>query len=188
MKKSLIISALPEELSFIESIKNVPIIYSGVGKINASISAMMATEQGYTKIINIGSSGSKKHKVGTIHKIGVLYQDIDCTPLCDYGLTYNEKDDRIDLEDGNEISCFTTDYFYDILQNEKYSNNYLKAINKFDFFDMESYAIAKVCKRRNVDFVCYKWVSDDGDGELWEDNKSITFESIKTIIDSEFEN
>ena len=75
-----------------------------------------------------------------------------------------------------------------ILQNEKYSNNYLKAINKFDFFDMESYAIAKVCKRRNVDFVCYKWVSDDGDGELWEDNKSITFESIKTIIDSEFEN
>jgi adenosylhomocysteine nucleosidase len=29
-----------------------------------------------------------------------------------------------------------------------------------DVVDMEAYAIAKVCKKHNIEFLCYKFVSD----------------------------
>ena len=42
-----------------------------------------------------------------------------------------------------------------------------------DLVDMESYAIAKVCKIKNVFFECYKYVSDytnEQSGNDWDEN------------------
>jgi nucleoside phosphorylase len=47
---------------------------------------------------------------------------------------------------------------------------------------MECFAIAKVCKRFNIKFSSYKWVSDDGDGSNWKENCKIGFEKIKQIL------
>ena len=49
-------------------------------------------------------------------------------------------------------------------------------------FDMECYAIAKVCKRFQLNFSSYKWVSDDGDGSDWKENCRIGFEKVKTLL------
>ena len=187
MKKTVIIAALQEELGNIDLLFDIPIIYSGVGKINASSAATQANYLGFEKIINIGSSGSYKHKLGKILKIGKSFQDIDCTPLCPYGVTLFENDSEfIILEEGNEISCFTTDYFYDHNQNDKYSQFYMDKIKNCDFFDMECNAIAKVAKKFKMDFCCFKWVSDGGNSEDWEKNKSYNISDLKNLIEYEF--
>ena len=47
---------------------------------------------------------------------------------------------------------------------------------------MECFAIAKICKRFDIKFTSYKWVSDGGDGGNWKENCKIGFKKIKQII------
>lgn len=180
MSRAFII-ALPEETDHIKSINSDIIFYSGVGKINATIAACMAYKLGYTEIINIGSCGSLKHIPGTIVKVGNVYQDIDVRPLCDYGFTVNDLSKNI-VFDNTNISCFTTDYFVDLNHKEKYSEEYLKMIKQCDIFDMECFAIAKVCKMYKIKFSSYKWVSDNGNGSDWKENCKVGLNSVLNLL------
>ena len=40
-----------------------------------------------------------------------------------------------------------------------------------DVVDMEAYAIAKVCKLENIQFKCFKYISDKADGNAENDWK-----------------
>jgi nucleoside phosphorylase len=55
-------------------------------------------------------------------------------------------------------------------------------IDECTVFDMECFAIAKVCKRFNIKFKAYKWVSDDGDADNWKEMCHIGFETVKSIL------
>jgi adenosylhomocysteine nucleosidase len=170
--------ALQEELSGLKEINGIPIIYCGVGKINASIGTFNAIKMGFDEIINIGSCGSKNYKVGEVIKIGKVFQDIDSSPISEYGITPFENDSEyIEISDSNE-SCFTTDYFYDKNQINKYSPKYLEMINKCSVFDMESYSIAKICRIFDIKYNSYKWVSDDGNHSDWLNNCKLGFENL----------
>ena len=149
------IVALPDEVEVQGKILGSPVIFSGVGKINATMAAYRAFSEGYKEVINIGSCGSLKFKPGNVVKIGQVFQDIDATPLQD---------------------------FYDAKQRDKYSLNYLKMIDECSVFDMECFAIAKVCKRFNMKFKAYKWISDDGDANNWKEMCHIGFETVKNIL------
>jgi len=182
MNKVFIV-AVPDEVEIQGMILGNPVIFSGVGKINASIAAYTAFNQGYKEIINIGSCGSLKHKAGEIIKIGQTFQDIDSTPIAEYGHTpFESSSYQIILDSKNNNTCFTTDYFYDEKQKSKYSEKYLEMINRCSVFDMECFAIAKVCKRFNIKFNSYKWVSDDGNASNWKENCKIGFNKIKDIL------
>ena len=175
MSKVFIV-ALPEEIENQKTILNYPVIFSGVGKINASQAASKAFYLGYTEIVNIGSCGSLKHSSGELLKIGKVFHDIDGTPLAEYGEIPFEKNSKIiNLNPKSNISCFTTDYFYDENQKSKYSKNYLNMIRECSIFDMECYALAIVSKRLGVKFSSYKWVSDNGDALNWRENCKIGF-------------
>jgi nucleoside phosphorylase len=50
---------------------------------------------------------------------------------------------------------------------------------------MECFALAKVCKRFNLKFSSYKWVSDDGDGSDWAENCKVGLEKVKEILKNE---
>jgi adenosylhomocysteine nucleosidase len=140
------IVAVPDEVETQTTILGSPVIFSGVGKINATMAAYRAFSEGYKEVINIGSCGSLRFKAGDIVKVGQVFQDIDATPLQEYGSTPFEASSRqIVLDSDSNITCFTTDYFYDTKQRDKYSKNYLKMIDKCSIFDMECFAIAKVC-------------------------------------------
>ena len=54
MNKKVFIVAVPEEVKAQGNILDTPVIFSGIGKINATISAMAAFNSGYSEIINIG--------------------------------------------------------------------------------------------------------------------------------------
>ena len=188
MNKKVFIVAVPDEVDIQGKILEYPVIFSGVGKINATMAAMSALHLGYNEIINIGSCGSLKLPVGKIAKVGQVFQDIDATPLDEYGSTpFDANSKQIILDTNSDISCFTTDYFYDNNQLSKYSPYYLEMIEKCSIFDMECYAIAKVCRRYNVKFSSYKWISDGGDHSHWKENCKIGFEKVKVILNEQFE-
>jgi adenosylhomocysteine nucleosidase len=178
------IVAVHDEVETQTTILGSPVIFSGVGKINATMAAYKAFSEGYKEVINIGSCGSLRFKPGSVIKIGQVFQDIDATPLQEYGHTpFEAASHQIILDTDSNITCFTTDYFYDAKQRLKYSENYLKMIDKCSVFDMECFAIAKVCKRFNMKFTSYKWVSDDGDASSWKEMCHIGFNKVKEILD-----
>ena len=55
------------------------------------------------------------------------------------------------------LTCYTGDRFRTPSQYE-------------DVCDMEAYAIAKVCYLHNVDFISYKYITDDGNADDWVSN------------------
>ena len=183
MNNKVFIVAVADEVDIQGKILDIPVIFSGVGKINATIAATMAFNFGYKEIINIGSCGSLNHSVGDIIKIGQTFQDIDATPLDNYGSTpFEPNSKQIVLDIKSPTTCFTTDYFFDKSQLPKYSSYYIDMIKKCDVFDMECFALAKVCKRFNLKFSSYKWVSDEGSHDNWKENCKIGFEKIKQIL------
>jgi adenosylhomocysteine nucleosidase len=180
MSKAFIV-ALREELNHLEEINGSPVFFCGVGKVNAGLGAAELINKGVSEIINLGSCGSTLHKTGEIIKVGRVFQDIDCSPICEYGHTaFQEGDPFIVLDSASTYSCFTTDYFYDHVQHEKYSSHYLRMINSCSVFDMELFAIARACQKMQVPLTAYKWVSDDGDFSQWQQNCEL---SSKKVID-----
>lgn len=189
MNKKIFIVAVPNEVEIQGNILDIPVIFSGVGKVNATIAAMHAFSLGFNEIINIGSCGSLHLPVGEIANVSLVCQDIDATPLSLYGETpFETNSNQIVLDPYHPpVSCFTTDYFYDSSQRLKYSKSYLEMIEKCSIFDMECFAIAKVCKRFGIKFSSYKWVSDSGEHSNWEENCKIGFEKVKVILNEQFE-
>lgn len=182
MSKVFIV-ALMDETGGKTQINGINVIYSGVGKINATMAAYRAFNEGYSEVINIGSCGSLIHPPGAIVKVGITYQDIDARPISEYGETpFEPHYNQVVIDRSNITKCFTTDYFVDLSYKEKYSEDYLDMIHKCDIFDMECFALAKVCHRFGVKFSSYKWVSDNGDGGNWKDNCKIGFEKVKQLL------
>jgi adenosylhomocysteine nucleosidase len=165
------ITAVKEELDGAMHILDIPVHYCGVGKVNAAIGTFELIKRGATEIINLGSCGSLLQPLGEIIKIGKVFQDIDASPLSPYGETpFEDGPHFIDLDPGSSVTCFTTDYFYDHTQKSKYSPSYVNSIQRNSVFDMELYAIAKVCRMHQVKCSAFKWVSDDGNFEHWQEN------------------
>jgi adenosylhomocysteine nucleosidase len=179
--KRIYIVALPLEVDMKTNINGDTIYFSGVGKINAAYTAAQVCMLKPDEIINIGSCGSLTLSPNEIIEVGTVYQDIDGTPLCEYGVTPFENDKEIKISD-SLFTCFTTDYFVDMTQKSKYSKNYLDMIQKVSIFDMECFAIAKICSKFNIPFRAIKWISDNGDGKDWQDNCKINFEKVIKML------
>jgi adenosylhomocysteine nucleosidase len=177
------IVAVPEEVNSTTTILGSPVIFSGLGKINASMAVYNAFISGYKEIINIGSCGSLKYPSSEIIKVGQVFQDIDPRPLAEYGYTPGEPlGNQVIIDSKSNNTCFTTDYFYDKNQLSKYSPEYLYMIKNCDIFDMECFALAKICNHFGIKFSSYKWVTDDGDATHWEELCHIGFNKVKEII------
>lgn len=183
MNKVLLV-AVAEEVGNVSSLNGVPVKVCGVGKVNAAIGAFECIKQGFEEIINIGSCGSINHSYGEILKIGKVFQDLDARPICDYGLSpFELPEPFIVIDSQSNHSCFSTNYFYDKNQTQKYSQDYLDSLNKHSVFDMECYAMAKTCKKFGIRFSSYKWVSDDGDHEHWIENCKL---SLRKFLEMEW--
>lgn len=182
MNNRVYIVATNLETGNIVQFNNTQIIYSGIGKINATIATMKAFVLGYNEVINIGSCGSLKLNKNEIVDVGNVYQDIDLSPICGYGVTpYDKCPSDMKISDSGK-KCFTTDYFYDFTQQNKYSKHYIQMVNECDIFDMECFAIAKVCYIHRMSFRSFKWVSDNGGDVSWEDNCRIGFKKLEEYI------
>jgi len=162
MRKIILVSATPKEHGGLTELYGIPIFQVGIGKVSAAtnLTEIILTERPDV-VINFGSCGNlKNHKIGGLLQVGKVINDLDTM-----GLSENPP---IKLC-GTDIKCFTTDTIYD-RTHSRYTDTYNSAIEDCNIVDMECYALAQVCKRMGVEFQSYKWVSDDGTPDDWEDN------------------
>jgi adenosylhomocysteine nucleosidase len=149
--KTIILLALKEEAPSLGAYSNV--FFTGVGKVNAaSMTAMLIERHKPDRIINFGTAGGITVHSG-LHQVSKFVQrDMIC---CELGskpgqTPFESKYEIILNTGGNGLTCSTGDNFVTD------SNLQIPA----DVVDMEAYAIAKVCQRNLVEFLCYKYISD----------------------------
>jgi adenosylhomocysteine nucleosidase len=161
MYNDLILIALKEEAP--DMVANPNVVFTGVGKINAAmIASEMIMRYKPSRIINFGTAGGITVKSGFHQVTKFIQRDMMCCELgCKPGQTPFE--DGVVLDFGDGLTCSTGDNFVT-------DNNLLLPA---DVVDMEAYAIAKVCKKNNIDFLCYKFVSDGANDDSLNDWQSM---------------
>ena len=179
MGKIILVSATPLEHGGLKDINGVPIFQVGIGKTNAAMNmTKIIIEENPDLVINFGSCGNlQKNKVGEILEVGETYNNIDVRPFSEYGCTPESNECEIKLSESG-IKCFSTDQIYDNTRTD-YAEKYLEMIAGCDIVDMECYPLAYVCMKYGVSFKSYKWVSDDGDVDSWEENAAIGFQNFR---------
>jgi len=52
-----------------------------------------------------------------------------------------------------------------------------------DVVDMEAYAIAKVCYLNDIDFISFKYITDDGNADDWKKNCGEGVKEFKKVLE-----
>ena len=174
----LIVTALASELP---SYLPEKLLFTGVGKINAThvLTRYLASHPEVKTVINYGTAGAAYGvSKGELVKCTTFIQgDIDCGELVGGpGITFGDDEILSNvLQFGTEgLICRTQDQFVNDIHGLDLFDHLIHG-NKFNCVDMEAYALAKVCAYMNKDFLCYKYISDDADGNAdgdWQENVS----------------
>ena len=185
MNKPLIVCALKHEFSSKSKLFNI--LYTGVGKVNAAISltSYISNNTKPNFIINYGTAGSQKKKLGSLVDCTKFIQrDMDASGL---GFEIYETPLETSIPKIIDFSYFKENAL------KSYSmcatgDNFLeskKEVHIGDVVDMEAYALAKVCHKFKVPFISYKYISDGADekaSENWTDNVRKGNELFKSKI------
>ena len=159
-----VVMALRVESSGVFEAAGVPVLYCGVGKVNAAIALTRELSryahrgQDMPLVVNFGSAGSRCHASGTLVACHEFVQrDMDVTALgFPPGVTpYDEAP-----------SCLTFDPVFPLPAAVCGSGDSFATADgdvACAVVDMEAYALAKVCWRENAKFACVKYVTDGAD-------------------------
>ena len=154
------------------------VLYTGVGKVNATfkLTERLCDSNYYSLkpklVINYGTAGSRKiKKKQLVDCTKFVQRDMDVTGL---GFMKGQTPfenlvpivldyDHVEFNPiGKKLRCGTGDNFVQT-NEDTYS----------DVFDMEAYALAKVCHHYKVPFISFKYITDNADEHSpkdWEDN------------------
>lgn len=193
LNECLFVIACKEESNGLFETLNGNLIYTGVGKVNATyyltkkLYEMKANHNLPKYIINVGSCGSKKYKRGSlVYCNRFIQRDMDATAFgYEKGMTPSDIFPLI-LEHKNLIDdlpngiCGSGDSFVTTQEVD----------SRIDLVEMEGYALAKVAKMENIDFIAIKYITDGLDengGDDWnkevKSSSEVMFDYIKKIIE-----
>ena len=171
----LVVMALPAESDGVFEAAGVPVLYCGVGKVNAAI-ALTRELRRYVHdgrrppaVLNFGSAGSRVHATGSFLACHEFVQrDMDVSGLgFALGVT--------PFEDTPARLCFEPRFAHlpAAVCGSGDSFSMVAAAVECGVVDMEAYALAKVCWLENAPFACVKYVTDGADhaaADHWRDN------------------
>ncbi len=170
-----VVMALEVESQGLFADQGVPVLYTGIGKVNAAYRlgralALYRAEHGkLPRVVNFGTAGSTTLAAGTV--VGCrrfVQRDMDVsglgfppghTPFEDVPAILEFPPLLSHLPEG---VCGTADRF----ETEKPQGD-------CDVIDMEAYALAKVCHLEGAEFCAVKFVTDGADGDAgvsWQSN------------------
>jgi len=185
--KILIVSALKQEISDWGLNTGHNIVYTGVGKVNATYSLLKALQRkNYDLVINYGTAGSRNVPIHTLVDCTKFIQrDIDASGLgFPRGTTPFEDEDTkiIDFSHvknpiGKNLICGTGDNFVQDVSKE---------LTDIDVFDMEAYSLSKTCWKSHINFVSYKYVTDNADESSpndWNHNCGKGMKEFKRVLE-----
>ena len=184
---TIVVIALRVESSGVFEAAGVPVLYCGVGKVNAAIALTKElsryAHQGEEMplVVNFGSAGSRCFAPGTLVACQEFVQrDMDGSGLgFALGITpYDEAPSALTFEPvfthlpsavcGSGDSFATADIEVDCA-----------------VIDMEAYALAKVCWHENARFACVKYVTDGADhaaADDWQRNVHVAAEEFLQLF------
>lgn len=156
---NIIIIALEQEAPKLRLRPDV--FYCGVGKINAAMTTATLIERHRPRrVINFGTAGGITVGTGLHHVTRFVQRDMQCTGLgFAAGITPFDDTGAVIEIDAQGLTCSTGDNFVTD------PNLQIPA----DLVDMESYAIARVCVRAQIEFDCYKFVTDQANPNAYHD-------------------
>lgn len=186
--RPLVVMALPEESLGLVEKTGVNVLYTGVGKVNATYTLTRALGQMLREgaelplVLNLGSAGSPVFPTGSLvasHRF--VQRDMDAT-----GLGFAPGETPFDttpvllecplvfpaLSHG---VCGSGDSF---LQGS--------SLVPCEIIDMEAYALARVCHRETAPFACVKYITDDADAEShkdWQQNLRLAAEAFAALCE-----
>lgn len=180
MSSPLLVFAMKEESQ--EVFFGYDVLHSGIGKVNAAYALTTALKTRKPSIvINMGTAGSRKHKGGSIVSCTSFVQrDMDVTALGFEKWKTPFSPDPVVINHGvhakgfPEGLCGSGDNF-----------DASAGSDDFDVVDMEAYALALICQRENIPFMCLKYVSDGADGDAsrdWKEALHHTAEQLKQAL------
>jgi len=196
----LIVCALEQEVNgVLDGVLPDPrqIIYTGVGKVNATGQLTERLHSSHLKflplmpklVINYGTAGSRKLPIGELVDCTKFIQrDMDVTGLgfMKHQTPFEQEVpiildyDHVQFNPiGKKLRCGTGDNF---VQDNMGSYS--------DVYDMEAYALAKVCHVYSVDFISFKYITDNANessSKDWEDNCSDGIIEFKERVLDEIE-
>ncbi len=159
--KILLVYAIPEEKIEV-NIPNAEVIYveTGIGKVNAAMHTMRAIcEYHPDVVINLGSAGTLNHKVGDI---------IVCNSFVDRDLrnvTLDGVISEIEFDRDAINRIFLSEHLMDhakLIGTCNTGDSFITQGTDIegDVIDMESYAVADVCRNMGIPFIAVKYVTD----------------------------
>ena len=172
---TLVVVALRAESAGVFEAAGIPVLYCGVGKVNAAIALgrelarYLRQGQALPLVLNFGSAGSRRFATGTLLQCHEFVQrDMDVSGL-GFALGVTPYDDA--------PPCLRFERIFDHLPSAVCGSGdsfaTLPTAMDCGVVDMEAYALAKVCWCEKAQFACAKYVSDGADhaaADDWQQN------------------
>ena len=155
MPNFVAIVALPSELPREVWGRDEPLIYSGVGKLNAAISTLESIEKYQPEfILNLGTVGSIRDDLAGVIEIEKVFQrDFDAAPLVPRGVVPFDDKPHMLRTDFGQYSCGSGDSF--VKEKEEWLIK-----NNIDVVDMELFGIAQACYSKSIPWRSFKFITD----------------------------
>lgn len=155
---TLIVTALEAELP---TFWGGPVLFTGVGKVCAAtaLTKHLAEQPNIKRVINYGTAGGIKGVTkGQVYPINKFVESDFRS--CSLSLPHRDMI-AFDswLSDVDHLCASTQDHF--VTDPTELDN--VPFGDQVNVVDMESYALAYVCEQFGVQFICYKYISDDAD-------------------------
>jgi adenosylhomocysteine nucleosidase len=175
LPSTLVVVALRAESAGVFEAAGIPVLYCGVGKVNAAIALTREltryAQQGQAMplVLNFGSAGSRRHPTGVLvgcHEF--VQRDMDVSGL-GFALGVTPYDEA--------PAALRCDPVFKHLPSAVCGSgdSFATTVTDMDcgVVDMEAYALAKVCWHEKAQFACVKYVSDGADhtaADDWQQN------------------
>jgi len=181
----LLVMALPSESNGLFEKNNIEVLYTGVGKINAAytitkkISELKSKNQKIDLVINLGTAGSNFFNKGELVECTSFVQrDMDVRAFgYEFGKTPQEEDIPLYIKTAKRFEhlrtgiCGTGDSFAT-----------KPPLVDCNVLDMESYAIAKICRKEDINFAAVKYISDGADDNSTKDWNECLDDNSKKLL------
>lgn len=174
------VMALPGESQGLFERENIPVFYTGIGKVNAALTAADIIHKTKCKVmINLGTAGSSKFNTHDLIEVSTFVQrDMDLSPL---GFKIGETP-----FDPIPVGIDLIPYFSDLSKGicgtgDSFEIGATKV--HCELVDMEGYALAKVCRKLGVQLISLKYITDGANHNAHNDWQANLIPGSKRLLE-----
>lgn len=174
------VMALPGESQGLFEKENIPVFYTGIGKVNAALTAADIIHKTKCKVmINLGTAGSSKFNTHDLIEVSTFVQrDMDLSPL---GFKIGETP-----FDPIPVGIDLIPYFPDLSKGicgtgDSFEIGATKV--HCELVDMEGYALAKVCRKLGVQLISLKYITDGANHNAHNDWQANLIPGSKRLLE-----